>query len=44
MAKIIQEDIETIMKRWAPIVEAGSEKITSFEVRKSVSSPPSSHW
>ena len=37
MAKIIQEDIETIMKRWAPIVEAGSEKITSFEVRKSVS-------
>ena len=37
MAKIIQEDIETIMKRWAPIVEAGSEKITSYEVRKSVS-------
>lgn len=37
MAKIIQEDIETIMKRWAPIVEAGPEKITSFEVRKSVS-------
>lgn len=37
MAKVIQEDIETIMKRWAPIVEAGSEKIQSFEVKKAVS-------
>jgi hypothetical protein len=37
MARIIQDDIETIMKRWAPIVEAGSEKITSNSIKKSVS-------
>ena len=40
MAKLIQEDIQTIMKRWAPIVEAvgtGCEKIESFEVKKSIS-------
>ena len=37
MARVIQEDIETIMKRWAPIVEAGSEKIQSFQVKKSIS-------
>lgn len=37
MAKLIQEDIETVMRRWAPIVEAGSEKIQSFQVKKTVS-------
>jgi hypothetical protein len=37
MARIIQEDIETIMKRWAPIVEAGQDKITSHSIKKSVS-------
>jgi hypothetical protein len=37
MAKVIQEDIETVMKRWAPIVEAGSDKIESYSIRKSVS-------
>lgn len=37
MAKIIQEDINTIMRRWAPIVEAGPEKISSFTVKKAVS-------
>ena len=37
MARVIQEDIETIMRRWAPIVEAGPEKIQSFQVKKAVS-------
>jgi len=37
MARVIQEDIETIMKRWAPIVEAGSDKIQSYEVKKATS-------
>jgi hypothetical protein len=37
MAKIITESIETVMKRWAPIVEAGPEKIESFQVKKAVS-------
>ena len=37
MAKVITESIETVMKRWAPIVEAGSEKIESFQVKKAVS-------
>ena len=37
MAKVITESIETVMKRWAPIVEAGPEKIESFQVKKAVS-------
>ena len=37
MAKRVIEDIETVMRRWAPIVEAGAEKVQSFEVKKSLS-------
>lgn len=37
MAKVITESIETVMKRWAPIVEAGPEKIESFQIKKAVS-------